>query len=58
MKPHSDEVWSRYVDLLAQAYRDTKWNLTVHLMDGWTPEQHRRWVETGNSPELRTSHEG
>lgn len=40
----------RYVDALARSYRDSLWNLTVHLEDGWTAEQHHHWVETGERP--------
>ena len=43
-------IGEQYVDRLCRSWRDTKWNLTVHLESGWTHEQHRHWVETGEGP--------
>lgn len=43
-------IGEQYADALARSYRNTLWNLTVHLQVGWTAEQHRHWVETGEEP--------
>ena len=43
-------VAEQYLEHYARSLRDTKWWLTVHVLDGWTGEQHRHWVETGEEP--------
>lgn len=44
----------QYGEALERSWRDTKWNLTVHTLDGWTYEQHRHWVQTGEEPKRDT----
>lgn len=39
-----------YHEALMKAMRDTKLNLTRALESGWTGEQFRHWVETGEVP--------
>lgn len=43
-------IAERYTEHLCRSWRDTKWNLTQHILAGWTTEQHRHWVETGEEP--------
>ena len=40
----------RYVEALIRSRRDTKLALTLHMLEGWTPEQHRYWVNSGERP--------
>jgi hypothetical protein len=50
-KPFPEKsIGQQYAELLARDHRDTKYNLTVHVLDGWTAEQHRHWVNTGEEP--------
>lgn len=50
-KPFPEKsVGERYAEALARSRRDTKYSLTVHILDGWTSEQHRHWVKTGEEP--------
>ena len=45
-----ESVGKAYSEALARSWRDTLWNLQVHMLDGWTSEQHRHWVQTGEEP--------
>jgi len=50
-KPFPEKsIGEQYVELLIRNHRDNKFTLTAHLLDGWSPEQHRHWVETGEEP--------
>lgn len=40
-----------YAEPLERCYRDNKFNLTIHTLQGWSYEQHRHWVETGEEPQ-------
>lgn len=43
-------IGEQYVEALERSRRDTKLSLAAHFYDGWTHEQHRHWVETGEEP--------
>lgn len=43
-------IGERYAEALERSRRDTKLSLAAHFYDGWTLEQHRHWVETGERP--------
>jgi hypothetical protein len=43
-------IGEQYTEALLRNWRDNKWTLTQHVLAGWTPEQHRHWVETGEEP--------
>ena len=43
-------IGQRYLEILERSYRDTKWNLTSAILNGWTTEQYRHWVNTGEAP--------
>lgn len=45
-----ESVSEQHLESYVRSWRDTKWNLTVHTLDGWTYEQHRHWVQTGEEP--------
>ena len=47
-----DLEYARYADALSRSARDTLLWLQVHLPAGWTTEQHRHWVQTGEEPEV------
>lgn len=43
-------IGQRYAEALARSRRDTLHNLTVAHNNGWTREEFRHWVETGEKP--------
>jgi hypothetical protein len=43
-------IGEKYAEALARNYRDNKFTLNAHILLGWTYEQHRHWVETGEEP--------
>jgi hypothetical protein len=40
----------QYAEYLERAQRDTLWNLTLAIRNGWSHEEFRHWVETGEEP--------
>jgi hypothetical protein len=44
-------VARQYSEALASSIRDTRWNLTCALANGWTSEEFRHWVRTGEEPQ-------
>jgi hypothetical protein len=44
------KVGAAYSKALARSRRNTLEALETHIVDGWTSEQHRHWVETGEEP--------
>lgn len=50
-KPYPERpIGQQYAEALARSRRDTKWNLTSAILSGWTTEQFRHWVKTGEAP--------
>ena len=45
-----ESVGRQYAQAMARSARDTLFWLEVHILEGWTPEQHRHWVQTGEEP--------
>lgn len=45
-----DKAMSWYAQTILRSRRDNKEALTIHILNGWTVEQHRHWVETGEEP--------
>lgn len=43
-------IGQRYAEALARSARDNLRNLTVAFRNGWTREEFRHWVETGEQP--------
>lgn len=39
-----------YAKALARSERSYKWLIELHVLQGWTTEQHQHWVETGEEP--------
>lgn len=42
-----DDLGRQYSEALAIAARDTLWNLRTAVLAGWTNEEFRHWVATG-----------
>lgn len=47
---HFAHPFDRYIAVLARSARDTKAWLTIHFLEGWTPDEHRFWVVSGERP--------
>jgi len=41
----------RYYEALLRSQRDTLWNLTIAIRNGYSHEQFRHWVDTGEGPQ-------
>jgi len=43
-------IGQKYCEALERSWRDTLFNLNASYHSGWTREQFRHWVETGEEP--------
>ena len=41
----------QYAEVLARSLRDTKWNLMSAMRSGYSHEEFRHWVDTGQGPD-------
>ena len=44
------ELWRQRAEAFARSTRETKYNIAVCMLAGWTEEEITRWIDTGIQP--------